>query len=252
MKKLIVIFTMIFAAGVSLAFAQNVKAIVTDDNVRIRSGASLKAQVVSKKNHNDKITVYSYSGSGKVVDGVLDYWACISEDTKQWINAFWISELPLEDIYMNGDNDNINHSEYGFNHELLNEFYATFHNFLPLDLTYSEDRYFSPNFEYDKTKLIEIRSGGNAELYDYDGIILKHLTIFDSPLCTITVLNPEITFFCGVHVGMTIEEFCKIFNYYGTCMTELSRLFIETKEYISLSINFEDGKISSIEWHNGI
>ena len=32
-------------------------------------------------------------------NGILDYWACISENGNVWINAYWITELDFQVKY---------------------------------------------------------------------------------------------------------------------------------------------------------
>ena len=99
MKKSYFFLVLFFTLGFSV-FAQNRQGLVIDNGVRLRSGPGLDTEIVGKKDKNSVINIYSYSGSGIFKNGILDYWACISENGKVWINAYWITELDFQVKYL--------------------------------------------------------------------------------------------------------------------------------------------------------
>ena len=67
MKKAILFLFLSFSG-----FAQSRQGLVIDNGVRLRRYPGLDAEIVGKKDKNSIINIYSYSGSGKFVDGILD------------------------------------------------------------------------------------------------------------------------------------------------------------------------------------
>ena len=96
MKKAILFLFFILSFN---GFAQSRQGLVIDNGVQLRRCPGLDTEIVGKKDKNSIINIYSYSGSGKFVDGILDYWACISENENVWINAYWITELDFKVKY---------------------------------------------------------------------------------------------------------------------------------------------------------
>ena len=96
MKKAILFLFLILSFS---GFAQSRQGLVIDNGVQLRKCPGLDTEIVGKKDKNSIINIYSYSGSGKFVDGILDYWACISENENVWINAYWITELDFKVKY---------------------------------------------------------------------------------------------------------------------------------------------------------
>ena len=93
MKKFFLFFWVIFIISNSI-YAE--KGICLDDNVRVRSKPTLTdSSVVGKLNKNEIFEIYGYEGSGEYNDGFLDFWVSISSDNNKWVNAYWISTLPL-------------------------------------------------------------------------------------------------------------------------------------------------------------
>ncbi len=93
MKKLSIIFFCLCVT--SILAARDFNGIVLDDNVNVRSAPDLQSKSIGKLNTKASIDIYDFSGSGKFENGILDYWACISEDGGQWINANWITVQPF-------------------------------------------------------------------------------------------------------------------------------------------------------------
>lgn len=63
----------IFLISSFSGFAQSIQGLVIDNGVRLRRYPCLDAEIVGKKDKNSIINIYSYSGSGKFVDGILGH-----------------------------------------------------------------------------------------------------------------------------------------------------------------------------------
>ena len=114
MKKSYFLLVLFFTLGFSV-FAQNRQGLVIDNGVRLRSGPSLDTEIVGKKDKNSVITIYSYSGSGMFKNGILDYWACISENENVWINAYWITELDFQVKYQHPSDGDVYLTLFSYN-----------------------------------------------------------------------------------------------------------------------------------------
>lgn len=242
MKK--ALFVLIFVFLTANLFAFEFSGVVIDNNVRIRDKPSLNSKVVGKLNKGNQIKIFDYSGSGKFDNGVLDYWACISEDKKVWINAWWITETPQLKVFYN--DTEITNSEFGT--ARLNQVYATFHNFLNVGFTLNEYHGIIPKSSFEEKKYMNGKDGE----YSYYGI--SYFT-FQGALCGIEIGNPAINLLGGIHVGMDFSEFDKIFDLGLSQSTdfyeEAESIRLETAMGECFYIYFENYKISQIKWDCG-
>lgn len=242
MKKALFVLISLFLTASLFAF--EFEGIVIDDNVRTRNKPSLNSQIVGKLNKGNQIKIFGYSGSGKFNDGVLDYWACISEDEKLWVNAWWITETPQLKVFYN--DTEITNSEFGT--ARLNQVYATFQNFLNVGFTLNEYHAIVPKSSFEEQKYRKEEDSW----YSYYGV--QYLT-FQGAVCGIDIVNPKIKLLGGIHVGMDLIEFDKIFELDLTQNAD----FYEEPESIRLEtamgecfyIYFENYKISHISWDCG-
>ena len=65
------------------------------DNVNIRNNPSLAGRVVRQSAFGDYFNIFEKKGSGKIENGVLDFWYKISDDNEEWINALYLREFPF-------------------------------------------------------------------------------------------------------------------------------------------------------------
>ena len=227
-------------------FAFGFNGIVIDNNVRIRRNPSLKGQIAGTMNKGNQIKIYGYSGSGKINNEVLDYWACISEDAQLWINAWWITETPQLKVFYN--DREITNNEFGI--ARLNQVYATFQNFLNIGVTLNEFHGIVPKASFDETKCTE--SIDDAKWYNYDDIIIF---TFQGAVCGIDIKNPAIKLLGGIHLGMDFSEFDRIFELGLSQNTDFHEapdsLQLETEMGERFYIFFENNKISFIKWDCG-
>ncbi len=225
MKKR-VIFTIVFTFLSFTAFSQ-VKGIIIGDNVRIRNAPSLNSEVAGKLNTKDIITIYDYSGSGKVINGTWDYWANIGEN--KWVNASWLYEEPFYfeynyDGYVPVEVSNLSnekvHVKYLLSYPVI-ENDISFKTIVinenePLRGTYLaakfDEIYFNKNSEISKIydKQYKTKEISESEfIYENNGI---RLTEYQYPvhIGKVEITNPNFILYYGIKIGMSKNELIKI------------------------------------------
>ena len=74
---------------------------VSTDSLKIRDAPNMQGKKVNSLKFGDEITVYKTEGSGEYKNGILDKWCLISENEEQWVNYFYIFQLPAKLEYEN-------------------------------------------------------------------------------------------------------------------------------------------------------
>lgn len=234
-------------------FSEEIEGIVIDDNLRIRDMPSLSSTIIGEMNKNDKIIINSYAGTGRFIDGVLDYWACISEDGKRWINAWWITEKPIViTMYQNSTGFICPYEIDALSNQRMSQLYSTFYRFLDMDLFRNKYHSIEANFIFDENKCIKTDEKYNEKYYDYNKIlfcVINDIVNASIVIKNIEITNPSVKIMAGIHVGMCINEFRDIFNL--PYNNHKSGSFWIKQDYgEGLIITFEDGNISSLIWQS--
>ena len=79
------------------------KGIVIDDYVNVRNAPGMNGKKIGQVGRGFPLKIYSFSGSGKMVNGLYDYWAKISSEQEVYINAYYITTLPFSFILDDDD-----------------------------------------------------------------------------------------------------------------------------------------------------
>ena len=265
MKKRIV-FIIAFAFLSFTAFSQT-KGIIIGNNVRIRKSPSLNSEVVGKLNIKQIVTIYNYSGSGKVINDTWDYWANIGEN--KWVNALWLYE---ESFYYpdheSSDGDVIkvsNLSESSNKVHIENLSYEPpFENDISLEIitidenellrgTYLISKFHDiylkgkseisnverEEFKIKETEDIIVYENNNIRIYEYQEP--EHIG-------KIEISNLEFTLYFGIKIGMSRNQLIEILGKPNTSKNEYVKYISLEKNGIGeeLIFNLENDKISSI------
>jgi len=276
MKRIVLCVICFFIA--MMLFSE--EGIVTDNNVRIREKPNLNSKIVGHLNRCDSITIYHYEGTGFFCDGVLDLWACISENNDKWINAYWITVLPF-DYYDESECDTssrITPRTISAYDKSKNSFEVTIWNlekrdieeciYVPArELTFTQGQARS-NFFIQKimlsSDLQRIDAEENRSLSDdktkayylLNGVRIREQVFtadewnWSAYVDDVSIGNDEIKCIFGIHTGMQKSE---ILNFFGRPYSEDKNTVVygfELKGGITMAFfKVENNIIKSIEIH---
>ena len=209
MKKAILFLFLILRFS---GFAQSKQGLVIDNGVQLRRCPGFDTEIVGKKDKNSIINIYSYSGSGKFVDGILDYWACISENENVWINAYWITELDFKVKYRHPLDGEVYQKEFGNRKEI----------------TIKRTDSYSYTFEYARINMLIKRFDSIITEYEkYNGQIYFNHREFEIDTRYFELLY-------GIKVGMKKEALFKILG---------NDLYVNSDGRYRCSVDYHDNGI---------
>ncbi|MCQ2599945.1 MAG: SH3 domain-containing protein [Treponema sp.] len=94
MKKLILFLSAVFFCGMS--FAQ-IKGLVCENKVNVlNSFDPNSSEILYQLDYSDEVKIYSETGDKKSVNGILNHWYKISENSDEYINADFVYTFPCE------------------------------------------------------------------------------------------------------------------------------------------------------------
>lgn len=94
MKKIVLFLAAIFSC--TMSFAQ-IKGLVCEDRIEVRNFPDVKtSKVLYQLNSADEIKIYLEIGDRKRVNGTVDHWYKISENSDEYINAEYVLAFPCE------------------------------------------------------------------------------------------------------------------------------------------------------------
>ena len=225
MKKSI-IFTFLFLCFP--VFSQT-KGIIVGDNVRIRKAPSSNSEIIEKKNLKEIITIYEYSGSGKIINGTWDYWAKIGES--KWVNASWIFEEPFYfeynyDGYVTVEVSKLSNIQENV-HIKYPSTYPVIENDIPMDNvlinenellrgTYLVSKfhviYLNKESEISKIKNQKNKTNDSSEdkiIYENNGFRITEYQ-FPVHIGKVEITNPNFILYYGIKIGMSKNELLEI------------------------------------------
>lgn len=94
MKKFVLFLAAVFCSGVS--FAQ-IRGLVCENKINVRNSTDLKSsKILYQLNYTDEVKIYSETGDKKSINGILNHWYKISENSDEYINADFVYTFPCE------------------------------------------------------------------------------------------------------------------------------------------------------------